>query len=125
MIFSPLSEIPSIGRNPVYAYTLVIFTLVSIPAALADQFGVLLALRCLQGFFGSPCLGTAPGSLQDMFTEIGVSYAMIGYVAAGYAGPALGPAISGYAVTAMGWRWSLWLICWVRTPEVVCNSENF
>ena len=35
---------------------------------------------------------------------------------AAYCGPALGPLISGFAVTAKGWRWSLWEILWAAGP---------
>lgn len=43
MIWAPMSEIPQIGRNPVYLGTLIIFVLFQIPTALAVNFGMLLA----------------------------------------------------------------------------------
>lgn len=39
-----------------------------------------------------------------------------GWVAAGYCGPAIGPLISGFAVTNKGWHWSLWEILWAAGP---------
>lgn len=72
-----------------------------------------MVLRFLQGFFGSPCLANGGASMQDLFSDGSLPYAMTAWVAATYAGPALGPMLSGFAVTAKGWRWSLWEILWV------------
>jgi len=58
LIFSPLSEIPRIGRNPVYIVTMFLFVIISIPAALVNDYPGLMVLRFLQGFFGSPCLAS-------------------------------------------------------------------
>ena len=44
MIFSPMSEIPQIGRNPVYVVTLIIFVVFQVPTALATNFGMLMAV---------------------------------------------------------------------------------
>lgn len=49
-IFAPLSDIPWIGRNPVYVIIFRIFVILGIPTAVVDNFGGLLALRFLQGF---------------------------------------------------------------------------
>jgi DHA1 family multidrug resistance protein-like MFS transporter len=38
------------------------------------------------------------------------------WVAAAFCGPALGPLLSGFAVSAKGWRWSLWEILWAAGP---------
>lgn len=57
-IWSPMSEIPLIGRNPVYICTLVIFVALQVPTLLATNLGMLLAFRFLTGFFGSPVLAT-------------------------------------------------------------------
>ncbi|KAF5263067.1 hypothetical protein FOXYS1_6188 [Fusarium oxysporum] len=101
LLFSPLGEIPRIGRNPVYIVTFGIFVIISIPTALVDSFAGLIVLRFLQGFFGSPCLAS---------------------------GASLGPLISAYAVTAKGWRWSLYESIWVSAPVLialfVCMPET-
>lgn len=57
-LWSPMSEIPVIGRNPVYILTLVVFVAFQVPVALATNLGMLLAFRFLTGFFGSPVLAT-------------------------------------------------------------------
>jgi DHA1 family multidrug resistance protein-like MFS transporter len=40
----------------------------------------------------------------------------VAWVSAAYCGPALGPLLSGFAVTADGWRFSLWEILWAAGP---------
>lgn len=116
LIFSPLSEIPKIGRNPPYIITFAIFTILCVPTALADNFAGLMVLRFLQGFFGSPILATGGASLQDMFSLIKLPYILCCWAAAACVGPALGPIISGFSVAAENWRWSLWEMLWLAAP---------
>ncbi|KAG5748345.1 hypothetical protein H9Q70_008968 [Fusarium xylarioides] len=119
LLFSPLGEIPRIGRNPVYIITFGIFVIISIPTALVDLFAGLIVLRFLQGFFGSPCLASGGASLGDMYGMIHMPLAMIAWVGAMSCGPSLGPLISAYAVTAKGWRWSLYESIWVSAPVLI------
>lgn len=116
LIWSPLSEIPAIGRSPIYALTMAIFTIISLPTALVDNFAGLLVLRFLQGFFGSPCLATGAATMQDMYSLLYLPYALVAWVSAAYCGPALGPLLSGFAVTKLGWRLSLWELLWAAGP---------
>ena len=53
-----MSEIPVIGRSPIYILTLIVFVVLQVPTALASNLGMLLAFRFLTGFFGSPVLAT-------------------------------------------------------------------
>lgn len=119
LIFAPLSEVPSIGRSPVYVLTFALFTILSVPTALVDNFSGLMALRFLQGFFGSPCLANGGASVQDLYDMLYVPYGFTAWVFAAYGGPALGPLIAGFAVEAKGWRWSMWEILWMAGPVLV------
>ncbi|KAK8042799.1 hypothetical protein PG994_013282 [Apiospora phragmitis] len=119
LLFSPLSELPSIGRNPVYIWTMFLFVIVSIPTAFVQNFAGLLVLRFLQGLFGSPCLANGAASLGDMYSMMALPYALIAWVSAAYCGPALGPLLSGFSVPIKGWRWSLLEILWAAAPVFV------
>ncbi|KAK5744809.1 hypothetical protein LTR17_001885 [Elasticomyces elasticus] len=66
MIWSPLSEIPYIGRNTIYICTYAVFVALSLAASLVDNLAGLLVLRFLLAFFGSPCLATGGATLGDM-----------------------------------------------------------
>ncbi|EFQ31012.1 major facilitator superfamily transporter [Colletotrichum graminicola] len=116
LLFSPLSEIPRIGRNPIYIVTMLLFVIVSIPAPLVDNYPGLMVLRFLQGLFGSPCLASGAASLGDMYSLLNLPYALIAWVSAAYCGPAISPVLSGFSVPAMGWRWSLWEVLWASAP---------
>ena len=121
LLFSPLSEIPQIGRNPIYIITFAIYLILSVVASTCRNFAGFIVVRFLQGFFGSPCLATGAASLSDMvswsrekyyepvfgadniqLSVIKIPYAMSAWSGAMYAGPALGPLLSGYAVADRG-----------------------
>lgn len=119
LLWSPLSEIPKIGRSPIYAFTMAVFVIISLPTAMVNNFAGLLVLRFLQGFFGSPCLATGAATMQDMYSLLYLPYALTAWVSAAYCGPALGPLLSGFAVTAKGWRWSLWEILMAAGPVFI------
>ncbi|KAI5456083.1 major facilitator superfamily domain-containing protein [Mariannaea sp. PMI_226] len=119
LLFSPLGEIPRIGRSPVYIITLGLFVVLSIPTALVNNFPGLIILRFLQGFFGSPCLASGGASMSDMYSMIHLPFAMIAWVAAMSCGPSLGPLLSGFAVPAKNWRWSLYESIWVSAPVLI------
>lgn len=70
LLFSPLSEIPSVGRNIPYIVTFGIFVILCAPTATVNNFGGLIALRFLQGYFGSPCLATGAASMGDMVCTV-------------------------------------------------------
>lgn len=105
LLFSPLSEIPRFGRNPAYVATYGIFVILCIPTALVNNIGGLLVLRFLQGFFGSPCLATAPATLQDLYSFMKFPYILVVWTSFSFCGPAVGPILAGYAVPVLGWRW--------------------
>lgn len=66
-----------------------IYVIISIAAALPDNYAGLMVLRFLQGFFGSPCLASSGATLSDMYELIDIPYALIGWVSAIWCGPAL------------------------------------
>ncbi|KAK5196224.1 hypothetical protein LTR92_003768 [Exophiala xenobiotica] len=107
MFFSPLSEVPRIGRNPPYLYSFLVFVLMSIALCFVDNFAGLIVLRFLQGFFGSPCLASGAASIEDVYDMYGAPYGYIFWVASMYCGPAFGPLLGGYAVVD-DWRWPLY-----------------
>lgn len=119
LLFSPLSEIPVIGRNPPYILTYIAFILISIGTAIVNNFPGLIVLRFLQGFFGSPCLATSGASFGDMLNLIALPYALAGWGTFATAGPAVGPLVSGFSVAAENWHWSLWEIVWASAPVFV------
>ncbi|KAI6813277.1 MFS general substrate transporter [Hortaea werneckii] len=116
LLFSPLSEIPRVGRNPPYMITMGVFVVLLVPSALVEDFAGLMVLRFLQGFFGSPCLATGGASLQDLFSLVKLPYVLCLWAFAATAAPALGPLIAGFSVAVEGWRWAMWELLWLAGP---------
>lgn len=90
LIWSPMSEIPAIGRNPIYIGTLLVFVCFQLPVIFASNFGMLLAFRFLTGFFGSPVLATGGASIGDMYSPQKRAYAISVWGIAAVCGPVMG-----------------------------------
>jgi DHA1 family multidrug resistance protein-like MFS transporter len=116
LLFSPLSEVPAIGRNPPYAISGFLFVILCIPTALVNSFAGLMVLRFLLGFMASPCLATAGASLTDIWAGPHVPFAIALWAMVATLGPALGPTLSTYAVQSLGWRFSSWELMIIAGP---------
>jgi len=90
LVFSPMSEIPVIGRNPPYMVTFFIFLVITIPLSLINNFAGFVVLRFFQGFFGSPALATGGASITDIYSLLQMPYFLTGWAGFATAGPALG-----------------------------------
>ncbi|EXJ88928.1 hypothetical protein A1O3_01992 [Capronia epimyces CBS 606.96] len=119
MLFSPLSEVPIIGRNIPYVVSFGLFVILCVPTALANSYATLLVLRFLTGFMGSPCLATGGATMGDMYGLLKLPYALTAWVAAAFCAPAVGPLLSGFSVVKEGWRWALWEVLWGAAPVFI------
>ncbi|KAL1791827.1 hypothetical protein ACET3X_009578 [Alternaria dauci] len=113
LIWSPMSEIPQIGRLWVYILTLLMFVLLQLPTVFSVNFGMLLAFRFLTGFFGSPALATGGASIADMYRPKKQVYGLAVWGIGAVCGPVLGPLVGGFAVQAKGWTWTIWELMWL------------
>ncbi|ETN43820.1 uncharacterized protein HMPREF1541_11144 [Cyphellophora europaea CBS 101466] len=113
MLWSPMSEIPQIGRNPIYMTTLALFVVLQVPTALATNFGMLLAFRFITGFIGSPSLATGGASIADMYSPAKRTYGIAVWGIGAVLGPTMGPLVGGFAAEAKGWTWTIWELMWL------------
>ncbi|KAJ5006340.1 Caffeine resistance protein 5 [Colletotrichum sp. SAR 10_66] len=113
MVWSPISEAPQIGRNPVYIGSIALFVLLQIPTILSVNFGMLLAFRFITGFVGSPVLAVGGASLAEIWRPQKRAYAICIWGIAAVCGPTMGPVISGFAVDANGWTWTILELIWI------------
>lgn len=120
MLWSPLSEIPSIGRNPIYIGTLIVFVAIQVPTARCGGMGALIPLRFVAGFFGSPALATGGASISDIFTPKYRAHGIAIWGVTAVCGPVLGPLMGGFIVDwrdrlgyVDGWRWTIWELLWL------------
>ena len=119
MLWSPLSEIPRFGRNSIYFWTLVVFTLLQLPTGFATNMPMFLVFRFITGFVGSPPLATGGATIFDMFDASHVPYGMCIYASFGVCGPVFGPIVGGFVATARGWRWTIWVFTWLCAAVAV------
>lgn len=119
LLFSPMSEIPVIGRNPPYLITFFIYLMITIPLGLIDNFPGFVVLRFFQGFFGSPALATGGASITDIYSLMEMPYLLTGWAGFATAGPSLGPVLAGFSVPVEGWHWSMWEVLWLGAPIFV------
>lgn len=103
LVFAPMSEV--FGRQPVYASTLLMAVVLTIPGAVAKNIGTLLVTRAIDGIAFSAPIVLVGGTLADLWTveERGVPMAV--FSAAPFVGPAIGPLVGGFLSDAKGWRW--------------------
>ncbi|KAF2462021.1 major facilitator superfamily domain-containing protein [Lineolata rhizophorae] len=113
ILFSPMSEMPTIGRSRIYFWTLFAFVLLQLPTGYAVNMAVLLVFRYLTGFFGGPVLATGGATIIDMYPPTEVAYWMGIFGGSGVLGPVIGPLVGGFAAQAKGWRWTIWELAWL------------
>ncbi|ANB15490.1 Flr1p [Sugiyamaella lignohabitans] len=83
MIFSPLSEEATFGRNIIYMVTLFLFFILQIPAALATNIGGLIVVRFITGVLSSPAISTGGATLGDIVSSSHTLPRLIGAWACG------------------------------------------
>ncbi|KAJ7052619.1 major facilitator superfamily domain-containing protein [Mycena amicta] len=122
MFLSPLQELASIGRNPVYMAGLLLFVIFQIPIVKATNMNTVLAMRFLTGFFGSPALATGGASMGDIFPANQLAYVMGVWALGAVAGPISGPVAGGFAAQAKSWRWPMMELLWITSFAVIFLS---
>ncbi|OTB09775.1 hypothetical protein K445DRAFT_311111 [Daldinia sp. EC12] len=113
MLWSPMSEIPQLGRSPLYFWTFLAFILLQLPTGFAVNMPMFLVFRVLTGFLGSPPLATGGATIVDMYDPASAGYGICILSSFGVLGPVFGPIIGGFAAPAKGWRWTIWIFTWL------------
>ncbi|KAI0129777.1 major facilitator superfamily domain-containing protein [Xylariales sp. AK1849] len=119
MLWSPMSEIPTLGRSGIYFWTLLFFVLLQLPTGFAVNMPMFLVFRLITGFVGSPSLATGGATIADMYIGARAAYGIAIWGAFGICGPVFGPIIGGFVAAAKGWRWTIWVVTWLNTFMVV------
>jgi len=86
-----MSEMPKIGRNGIYFWTLLAFVLLQLPTGFAMNMRMFLVFRTFTGFFGSPALATGGATIADMYGPAQVAYGICIWGSFGVMGPVFGP----------------------------------
>ncbi len=100
----PLGRIADIyGRKKIFTLGIVIFTISSFSAGMANSPAILIACRVFQGMGGAMLAGTAIALLTTVFPANERGKVLGIYVAAVYFGLSLGPVLGGILTHNLGW----------------------
>ncbi|XXG96681.1 hypothetical protein Hte_002971 [Hypoxylon texense] len=119
MLWSPMSEIPQLGRGPLYFWTFLAFILLQLPAGFAVDMPMFLVFRAATGFLGSPPLATGGATVLDLYDPGRAGYGICILSSCGVLGPVFGPIVGGFAAPAEGWRWTVWIFTWLCALVVI------
>lgn len=107
-IGAPLSEM--FGRKPVYVVSLPISMLFAMGVPLSNgHLRIIIPLRFFSGFFASPALSIAAGTIMDIFDIDEVSVACTFFCLAPFLGPVISPVMASFACEMQGWRWGTYI----------------
>lgn len=107
MAFAPFSEVW--GRRNIYASTLFLAVIFTIPGAVAKNIETLLVTRFIAGVAFSAPMSLVGGTLSDMWKNEERGVPMAAFSAAPFIGPGVGPLVGGFLGDAAGWRWLYWI----------------
>jgi DHA2 family multidrug resistance protein len=93
------------GRKRAFTWSLACFTAASLACALAPSLPLLILFRVLQGLGGGAMMPVGMAMIFEVFPAERRGQAMGMWGIAAMAGPAIGPTLGGYLVTAVSWHW--------------------
>jgi multidrug resistance protein len=108
LLLAPIAE--TYGRKPVYTICSFGFTLLVIPAALAQNLQSVIITRFVGALFGSAMIANAPGSIADLVSDEYRATAFSIWSIGPMNGPVVGPTIGGFVTQYLGWRWTNWIV---------------
>jgi EmrB/QacA subfamily drug resistance transporter len=97
------------GRKRIFTIGIVVFTAGTVLISLAFTIGSFIVFRFFQGCGGAMISGTSVAILSSVFPAARRGRAMGVIVGCIYLGLSLGPVLSGFMVTHLGWRWIFYL----------------
>lgn len=121
-VWAPLSE--QYGRRPIFVIAFAMCTGCQIGCALSRTSAQMLVFRFLGGCFSAAPLTNSGGLISDIWDVDHRGQAMSFYALAPFAGPSIGPIVSGYievsgtvshlgeicGLTRQDWRWVYWVL---------------
>lgn len=109
LVAGPFSE--TLGRNPVYIATMILYMLFLVGAGLSPNIGSQLVCRFFAGMFGATPLVCAGGSLADIWTSQELVFAFPIFACSSFIGPLAGPLVGDWIgqSSSLSWRWTEWV----------------
>jgi len=97
------------GRKRIFTIGILVFTAGTVLISLAFTIESFIGFRFIQGCGGAMISGTSVAILSSVFPAANRGRAMGIIVGCVYLGLSLGPVLSGFMVTHLGWRWIFYL----------------
>jgi EmrB/QacA subfamily drug resistance transporter len=97
------------GRKRIFTIGILVFTAGTVLVSLAFTIESFIMFRFFQGCGGAMITGTSVAILSSVFPPAKRGQAMGIIVGCVYLGLSLGPVLSGFMVTHLGWRWIFYL----------------
>jgi EmrB/QacA subfamily drug resistance transporter len=97
------------GRKRIFTIGILVFTAGTVLISLAFTIESFIGFRFIQGCGGAMISGTSVAILSSVFPSANRGRAMGIIVGCVYLGLSLGPVLSGFMVTHLGWRWIFYL----------------
>ena len=98
-----------VDRMPIYILMLAMFIILQVPTAIATNYGRLMAVCFLTGFFGSRILVTGGATSADMYAPKKRAYGMTLWGVFATCTPSLGPLLVSFSAHFKGWRWTIYV----------------
>lgn len=111
------------GRNKIYKWGFIIFTLVSILSGLVPSIELLIAMRVLQGIGAAMIMTTGIALLTSVYPPQQRGKVLGVTVSAVYIGLSLGPFIGGFLTQALGWRSVFFIIAPLGLTVVILTLK--
>ncbi|KAI0283386.1 major facilitator superfamily domain-containing protein [Russula aff. rugulosa BPL654] len=109
LLWGPLSE--DIGRRPVFLIAFLFNLCFQVGCALSKNTASILIFRFLAGTFAAAPLTNSGGVVGDLWDVKTRGKGMLLFAVSPFAGPALGPVVSGWmSVSGVSWRWLFWVL---------------
>ncbi|KAL7781798.1 MFS general substrate transporter [Trichoderma afarasin] len=107
VFWNPISNV--YGRRPVYIGTVAVAVAMCGSSGAAKNYGTLIALRCLNGFFGCVPLGLGSATVCDMYFAHERGLYMGVYTISFLTGGHIAPLIGGYIEKNLSWHWCFYV----------------
>ncbi|MGV7206890.1 multidrug effflux MFS transporter [Oxalobacteraceae bacterium A2-2] len=108
LFYGTLSD--SFGRRPVILWSLALYVLASVGAALAPSLGVLLACRIVQGLAAGAGSVVGRAIVQDRFEGAAAQKILSHIMMVFGLAPAIAPVLGGWLQVTHGWRSIFWFL---------------
>lgn len=124
MVFSPLSELPSVGRLRVYFWAAFAYIICQIGIPFCTKIEGVLILRFLTGFLCSPVLAVGGGTVADMFGPSTRGYPLAFWELATWGGSAVGPTFAGFTYERFGYKGPMWELVFLAVFAVILITTS-